>query len=253
MTQPAKPSEATLPVLILIHGATGNGQMWLPVQRHLDPGFKVLTPDLPGHGSRRNESFTMSAAVDTVVAAANSVAPARVLLAGDSLGGFTAMAAASALPPSQLAGLVLSGCTVNFSGLALLPYLLRIAILRLMFLLVGEDKIVRERVPKLLVSMGINVDDVQAIVKAGISLRVWEQAVHALRGVDYRARLAAISQPVLIVNGSKDKGMVRQEKSFIAVARDATSYRFEDCEHGVSLLRSAGFATLLNEFGLLLA
>ena len=33
MTQPT----ASSPTLILIHGASGNGQMWGPVRRHLDP------------------------------------------------------------------------------------------------------------------------------------------------------------------------------------------------------------------------
>jgi pimeloyl-ACP methyl ester carboxylesterase len=70
--------------------------------------------------------------------------------------------------------------------------------------------------------------------------------VTALRGVDFRARLAAIGQPVMIVNGSKDKMFVDQEASFMAVARQATSHRFDNCEHGVSIRRSADFAALIN-------
>jgi pimeloyl-ACP methyl ester carboxylesterase len=72
--------------------------------------------------------------------------------------------------------------------------------------------------------------------------------VQALRGVDFRARLAAVEQPVLIVNGSKDKLFVEQEPSFLAVARDATSHRFDGCEHGVSIRRSGDFAALLAGF-----
>ena len=86
------------PVLILLHGATLNGRMWDPVRRYLDPAYRVIAPDLPGHGTRRNEPYTVEAAVAAAVAAAQSVAPAPVILVGDSLGGYTSIASASALP-----------------------------------------------------------------------------------------------------------------------------------------------------------
>ena len=110
----------------MIHGATLNGRMWDAVRRSLGSRWQVLAPDLPGHGARRDEPFTMPGAVATVVAAAQSVAPAPVVLAGDSLGGFTAMAAASAPPVSRLKGLVLGGCSANLIGPALRPYRSRI-------------------------------------------------------------------------------------------------------------------------------
>ena len=87
--------------------------------------------------------------------------------------------------------------------------------------------------------------EVQAQLDAGLNHRVFPQAVAALHGVDFRAVLAAIEQPVLIVNGSKDRIFVDQEDSFMAVARQATRHRFENCEHGVSIRRSAEFAALI--------
>jgi len=100
------------PVLVLLHGATGNGRMWAPVRRILEArGYRVLTPDLPGHGSRRAEQFSLQAAVQAVVEAVASVEPAPVVVAGDSLGGYVTMASAGSLPPAQLRGLMPSGCT----------------------------------------------------------------------------------------------------------------------------------------------
>src|SRR6202007_3321734 len=55
------------PTLILLHGATCNGRMWDALRRGLDPKLQVLAPDLPGHGSRRGEPYTLQGAVDTVV------------------------------------------------------------------------------------------------------------------------------------------------------------------------------------------
>lgn len=244
----ASPRDTSRPVLILIHGATGNGQMWRPVRRGLDARIEVLTPDLPGHGSRRAERFTMAGAVATVVAAAASVAPAPVFVGGDSLGGYTSMASAQALPRDRLKGLVLSGCTMNFEGRAMLPLYLRAAIFRLAFAVYGEDRLIRKVLPKKLPELGVTPEDLGPILDGGISLKVWEQAVRELHGVDYRAKLAAIAQPVLILNGSKDDAMTAQEAEFLAVARHARPHRFEGAGHGVSMLRSAEFAGLINEF-----
>jgi pimeloyl-ACP methyl ester carboxylesterase len=47
------------PTLILLHGATLNGHMWDPIRRHLNPGYRILAPDLPGHGVRRHQSFEL--------------------------------------------------------------------------------------------------------------------------------------------------------------------------------------------------
>ncbi len=238
---------STQPVLILIHGATGNGRMWDPVRRRLEPRWRVLTPDLPGHGARRSETFTLQGAVDTVVAAARGVAPAPVIVAGDSLGGYTALASAAALPPAQLLGLVLAGATANMEGSALRALLLRQWLVRGLGALLGEKGLAK-LLAKDLRKMGLAEPDITAQIAAGLNHRVFPQAVAALRGVDFRARLAAVAQPVLIVNGSKDTIFVEQEAGFLAVAQRATSHRFEACEHGVSLRRSAEFAGLVDGF-----
>ena len=240
-------STLTAPVLILIHGATGNGRMWDAVRRHLDPRWRVLAPDLPGHGARRGEDFTLQGAVDTIAAQARSVAPAPVVLAGDSLGGYTALASAAALPRQQLLGLVLAGCTANMVGGALRSLLIRQMLVLGLGGLLGEARLGR-LLAKDLRKMGIADADIQATIDGGLNHRVFPQAVQALRDIDFRPGLAAVEQPVLVVNGSKDKIFVDQEASFLAVARHATSHRFADCEHGVSLRRSREFAHLLNDF-----
>jgi pimeloyl-ACP methyl ester carboxylesterase len=226
---------------------TGNGRMWDPVRRLLEPRWRVITPDLPGHGARRDEAFTLQGAVDTVVEAARGVAPAPVIVGGDSLGGYTALASAASLPRSQLLGLVLGGATANFEGAALRALLMRQWLVLGLAALLGE-KGVAKLLAKDLRKMGISQADIAALTAAGLNPRVFPQAVAALRGIDFRARLAAVEQPVLIVNGGKDKIFVTHEPSFLAVAQQATSHRFEGCEHGVSLRRSAEFAALVDRF-----
>jgi len=236
------------PTLILIHGATGNGRMWDDVRRGLDPRYRVLAPDLPGHGSRRDETFTLPAAILCIVSAARSVSNSPVVLIGDSLGGYTAMASAASLAPNQLKGLVLGGCSSNLTGRRLLPYRLQSALFGAAVALRLEKRLIASMAGKLVSQVPMRQDDADAMVGAGISLRVFPQAVRAIAHIDFRAKLAAVEQPVLILNGTKDHGHMRQEPSFVAVARDATVHHFADCQHGVTMRRPAECATLINEF-----
>jgi pimeloyl-ACP methyl ester carboxylesterase len=238
------------PVIILVHGATLNGRMWDPVRRHLNPRYRVLTPDLPGHGTRLGERYSLEGAVESVIAAASSVAPAPFILVGDSLGSYTAMASAGALPQNELKGLVLAGATFNFIGKAALGPALRGSVFRILAAVFGEQRVIEKLMPAALGRKKFNMtaQDARALIDAGMSVVVFGQAVTALRGVDFRAKLAAIEQPVLILNGDKDKPNIRHEASFLGVAQNATHRHFEGCEHGVSLWRPSEFAELVNGF-----
>lgn len=236
------------PVLILLHGATGNGRMWDPVRRALEGRYRILTPDLPGHGARRAERFTLDAAVAVVAEAARSVAPAPVVLGGDSLGGYTSMAAAAAIPARQLRGLVLSGCTANLEGSALLPLRLRKLANKALLAVFGERFLLGDRFVKALGKMGIEEADARSLLEGGVNISAFGDCVDALARVDFASKVAAVSQPILFVNGSKDRDMMRQQGRFLAAAPRAQHHVFEGVEHGVSLRRSAEFAVLVDRF-----
>ena len=142
---------------------------------------------------------------------------------------------------------MLAGASANFEGAALRSLLMRQWLVLGVGALLGE-KGMAKLLAKDLRKMGIAEPDIATLSEAGLNHRVFPQAVAALRGIDFRARLAAVEQPVLIVNGGKDKIFVTQEPGFLAVAQHASSHRFEGCEHGVSLRRSAQFAALLDRF-----
>ena len=221
--------------------------MWDPIRRGLEPRWRVLTPDLPGHGSRRNETFTLDAAVQTMTNLVRSAAPAPVVVGGDSLGGYVSLASAAALPGEQLKGLVLSGSSANFNGAALRALERKWLGIRVMSALLSE-KFVTSQVAKELRKMGVEARDVESIVAAGLNSRVFGQCVEALRGIDFRAKVAAVEQPVLVVNGSKDKIFVDQEDAFVAAARQPTRHRIEGFDHGVSLRCAAEFTRLVDGF-----
>jgi pimeloyl-ACP methyl ester carboxylesterase len=234
--------------LILVHGATLNGAMWDPVRRFLDPQLAVATPDLPGHGTRRDTPYTLPGAVQIIADTARSLHPTPVLLVGDSLGSYSSMAAAGALPGEQLKGLVLGGASFNVRGTQALRMAARGALMRYLAALFGEQRMIEKLMPKAFDAFKLSRDDGRRMIDSGMSIVAFGQAVKALRGVDFRAQLARIEQPVLIVNGDRDMPNVRGEPSFVAAARNASTHRFAECGHGVSLLRPREFADLINAF-----
>ena len=237
------------PVLVLVHGATANGRMWAPVRRILEArGYQVLAPDLPGHGIHRDQPFTLEAAVRTVQDTVASVAPSPVIVAGDSLGGYVTMASAGLLPARQLRGVVPSGCTLVFEGAALIPFKIKGFFHSLLVGLFGERRLVGPRFIKQLGKLGVSEDDARSLVEGGISLGVFADCVRALTHVDFPAKLAALRVPVLLVNGGKDKQMLRDRERYEAAVPKARHVIFPGEGHGVSLLRSAEFADLLDEF-----
>jgi len=232
--------------IILLHGATLNGRMWDPVRVRLEPHYTVVAPDLPGHGSRAGVPYTLAAAVEVVRDAVLAVAPKPVILVGDSLGGYTAMAASLHVPPAQLRGLVLGGCSSNIRGTRLPPYLLQISMIGLLRTLMGPTRL-QERIAKQLATR-VAPEHAAAMIAAGIHPEVFSECVWALNAVDFRELVSRIPVPLLFVNGGKDGGHVRFESRFVAAAQSATTHRFPGVEHGVSIWRSAEFADLTAGF-----
>ncbi|WP_035720214.1 alpha/beta fold hydrolase [Gordonia shandongensis] len=96
--------------VVLIHGIRLSGGCWQQQQRLLSSRTSIA-PDLPGHGARRGEVFTLDAAVDAVTAAIDRVG-GRAVVVGHSLGGYVA-ADTAARHPEKVAALVGFGCTLT--------------------------------------------------------------------------------------------------------------------------------------------
>lgn len=108
--------------LVLVHGSRISGVQWAAHRRWLEPEFEVLTPDLPGHGSRAAEPFTMEAAAAAIALDVESAAPGQpVVVVGHSLGGYAAMEYA-ARHPHALSGLVTIGAAAIPRGPGMTAY-----------------------------------------------------------------------------------------------------------------------------------
>lgn len=94
--------------LILLHGYLEAGEIWDPVVEQLRAEFRLIVPDLPGHGYSgvKGELHTMEFLAGAVRAVISDAGEERVLMVGHSLGGYVTLAFAE-LYPDMLSGYVL--------------------------------------------------------------------------------------------------------------------------------------------------
>ena len=102
--------------LLLLHGGTGIGADWSLVFTAGDPlGFRVIVPDLRGHGQSTNPSgaFTFRQAAADVLALLDRLGVARVKAIGLSMGAKTLLHAATQ-QPDRIDAMVLVSATPYF-------------------------------------------------------------------------------------------------------------------------------------------
>lgn len=98
-----KPFDASLPVLVLAHGALHDHSVWTLLARYFaHHGWAVLAPDLPGHGRSAGPALdsveSLGGWVLALLDAAGVPAQAPVSLAGHSMGSLIALEAAAQAP-----------------------------------------------------------------------------------------------------------------------------------------------------------
>jgi pimeloyl-ACP methyl ester carboxylesterase len=107
--------------VVFVHGVRTSSAIWdRQVAAMTALGHPCRTVDLPGHGSRADERFTLKsafAAIDEGVR--RSAAPP--LLVGLSLGGYTSLAYAAS-NEGRVAGVVLAGCSTEIRGMPIGAY-----------------------------------------------------------------------------------------------------------------------------------
>lgn len=105
------------PAVVLLHGFTSDNRMWLPVAGGLSQDYRVIAPDLRGHGATTApqdlDSYTIETYADDLKALLDYLEVDVCALAGCSFGGMVALQFATTWP-ERLAGLVLSDTSAAF-------------------------------------------------------------------------------------------------------------------------------------------
>ena len=101
-------TELGRPVLLLVHGYTDSGRSWQRLALDLADQYTVLAPDMFGHGrsARLNGPACLTDFVDDLLALLDQMAVDAVAVAGHSMGGVIA-AAAAARQPERFRALIL--------------------------------------------------------------------------------------------------------------------------------------------------
>ncbi|ELY53296.1 alpha/beta fold hydrolase [Natronolimnohabitans innermongolicus] len=233
--------------IVFVHGAMFTRSMWLPQFVELQDEYRVVAPDLPGHGVRSYEPFRMDTAIDLLEGAIDDYTDGSAVLVGLSLGGYVATEYAYR-HPEDVDGLVLTGCSANPTGgmatvtravgglwrLATKPERGRRAVERL-----GYRWVRNRDLP----------DEIEsAIIDAGIYPREFGRADPDIRDEDFRAKLSTYPGPTLILNGEHDKIMRRGEREHAAAAADGRVEVLADVGHICNLHRPQTYTTRVRHF-----
>ena len=192
------------PVVLLLHGATLDHRAWDAQVEDLTPRFRVVVPDLRGHGESTLEgAFRFDDAVDDVAALLNAVdTGAPVALGGLSLGGNIAQEIVHR-DPQRVDALIVADSTCNTASRHPLAAPLTIAALSAMAL--GG----RERFMQHAASVTSPHDDVRQYVLDANEDRTTLEVLQILTSLldqalhpepDYRMPI-----PTLLVNGADDR------------------------------------------------
>ncbi|MVU82638.1 alpha/beta fold hydrolase [Nocardia sp. ET3-3] len=224
--------------IVLVHGIRLSHTCWAEVIDRLAPRRPVLAIDLPGHGRRRGERFTLPGAIEAVAESIDRQG-GNALVVGHSLGGFVSIATAAA-HPGRVSGLVVAGSTLVPGRTLSMPF-------RLMHRALSSrpdgGKALSERVFDRAVPSRVAAD----IARGGIATEAIPDVLAALTGFDPLAALAAYPGPVRLVNGGHDHFRLG-EQAFLRAAADARLLVVPRAGHYLPLTHADAFAGLVADF-----
>lgn len=226
---------------MLVHGTRVSSVQWSAHRRWLEPRFDVVTPDLPGHGTRASEPFTMAAAVASAAEAVEGAVDGQpVVLVGHSLGGYVAMTYAAA-HSDRLAGLVLIGSTAVPGGVGGAAY-------RLLGWV--TERLGRQRVTRLndrLLSRMVPAEVFAAIAADGYWFEGVRDAWEAVLAGGRPELLRDVRCPVLIVRGQFDQIGIHAHR-YAAHAPDARVVTVRGASHLLPLTRPWQTSAIIASF-----
>lgn len=246
------------PAIVLVHGWCMSSAVWRLQIESLSGSFRVIAPDLRGHGAseRSAAGYCLEAFSADIAALFRRLDLADALLAGWSLGAQVALQAFAQLR-GRLAGLALISATPRFVATADFPWALAAVEAEGMDLKLRrnaarawEGFIARMFAPGELDDplLSVRIRDLIAALptpEAGVAL----QSLRALAEADARDLLADIDLPTLILNGDRDVICLPGASDYMAQRITSCEHVIlHGCGHAPFLTRGPEFDPLLAEF-----
>lgn len=225
--------------VVLVHGIRTSATMWRAQVEYLkNRGNPVVAVDLPGHGARMSEVFTLDAAFATIDEAVTDAATrGPVLLAGHSMGGLLSIDYVGREDPPPVAGFIAASCTAIPRGAGLATYRL---LARGFDSLPDRGMWLANRVLDRTLPPETRAD----FGAGGYALDAQDVALRSLSVLDLLAALHRIEVPLWFINGQFDQLRVN-ERLFLRVAQHAELVVVPRTSHLVTAMRPRVFNALL--------
>lgn len=224
----------------MVHGIRTSATMWRSQVAHLEQrGVTAVALDLPGHGTRMAETFTLEGAFATIDAAVRRAAAAGpVLLVGHSMGGLvsTAYVGQELKPPVD--AFIAASCTAFPRGAGLAVYR---ALARGFDHLPGRGGFLSEWVLDRTLPPETRAD----FGAGGYALDAQDVALRSLSVLDLLAALRRIDVPTWFINGQYDQLRVN-ERLFVSQVPGSELIVVPRTSHLVTAMRPRVFNALLD-------
>lgn len=200
--------------MVFVHGTRFSAGQWSTQLIALRDEFPVTAIDLPGHGERADQPWSLSAAAESIASAVDSLGRGPALVVGHSLGGYASLEFARRCP-ERLRGLVLAGASASTRGPWAAPYR---AVARVVphipeaRLTQWNDRFLRRRYPRSVV---------EATIRSGYAFHTLPAAWGEVLGRFDAGAMRQVKAPVLILNGEKDPVFRAGEADFARAHPDA--------------------------------
>ncbi|MEJ1086912.1 alpha/beta hydrolase [Microbacterium sp. Mu-80] len=227
------------PQVVLVHGIRTSATMWRSQLAWLDAhDVPARALDLPGHGARMTETFTLDGALRTIdEAVRNAAEHGPVLLVGHSMGGLLSLEYTGGADHTPVAALIAASCTALPRGAALRAYrTLAGALDRL------PDRGVwlAEQVLNATIPPETRAD----FAAGGYALDAQDVALKSLSSLDLMQAVGRIDVPLWFVNGQFDQ-LRAHEALFTRLAPHAELIVVPRTSHLVTAMRPRVFNAVL--------
>ncbi|MEO7006063.1 MAG: alpha/beta fold hydrolase [Terrimesophilobacter sp.] len=227
--------------VIFVHGLRTSATMWRHQVTALEVrGIPAVAIDLPGHGRRIGERFTLEGAhraIDDAVASA-SRSGSHPYLCAFSLGGYLAIDWAGTRPQT-ISGLLAASCGTAPNPAVLNGWRL---LARGIHALPDRGRALNDFAVRMFVPPAGAAD----VLAGGVALEVMDDVLRELRAVTPVRSLARIDAPVVFVNGQLDHFRLHARR-FLAATSDGRLVTLPRSTHMVSVARPAEFTRILLE------